>query len=79
MRHRECQSSPAVFEVFQEDLAKRIANGEQPCRGLGDVVARVTRATGIDKLVKRVTGGKDCGCKKRREKLNRAVPFKAAD
>ena len=35
-------------------------------RGLGDVVARVTKAVGIRECV---------GCKKRREALNRAVPF----
>jgi hypothetical protein len=38
----------------------------QPMRGLGDAVARVTGALGI----------RPCpGCDKRREGLNRAVPF----
>lgn len=37
-----------------------------PVRGLGDVVARMTKAVGI----------KPCGpCQKRREALNRMVPF----
>lgn len=46
--------------------------------GLGDAVAAVTEATGIAKAVHRLTGGK-CGCGKRREALNRLVPFKGAE
>ena len=39
-------------------------------RGLGDTVAKMTKAVGI----------KPCGgCKKRQEILNRAVPYKAKD
>lgn len=37
---------------------------------LGDTIAKVTKATGIDKLVKAVVGN-DCGCDERREKLNK--------
>ncbi len=48
----------------------------QPARGLGDVVAKVTHATGIDRLVKAVTGKKGCGCSKRQAALNAAVPFR---
>ncbi len=47
----------------------------QPSRGLGDVIAKVTHATGIDRLVKAVTGAKGCGCGKRQAALNSAVPF----
>ena len=41
--------------------------------GLGDVVAAVTRATGLDKVAKVVARatGRDCGCHKRRKALNR--------
>lgn len=39
----------------------------EPITGLGDVVAAVTKAVGI----------KPCGgCQKRRERLNRAFPFR---
>lgn len=38
--------------------------------GLGDVVEKVTKATGIKKMVETFTDGKDCGCQKRKEKLN---------
>ena len=46
--------------------------------GLGDVVEAVTKATGIKAAtdaVARATG-KDCGCKRRRDKLNKLVPFR---
>jgi hypothetical protein len=31
-------------------------------KGLGDTIASITKATGLDKLV-----GEDCGCKQRQE------------
>ena len=36
-------------------------------KGLGDSIAKVTRATGIKRVVDTVSKatGKDCGCKKR--------------
>ena len=37
--------------------------------GLGDTIEQVTKATGIDKLVKFVAG-EDCGCEERKNKLN---------
>lgn len=37
--------------------------------GLGDVVERVTEATGIKKAVKFIAG-EDCGCNERKEKMN---------
>lgn len=46
-----------------------------PSRGLGDVVAKVAQATGVAAVVKAVAG-EGCGCGKRREALNRAVPFR---
>ena len=40
--------------------------------GLGDVVEKVTKATGIKKMVELFTPeGKDCGCDERQEKLNK--------
>ena len=48
-----------------------------PMRGAGDLVEAVTRATGIKAAVdaaSKVTG-RDCGCRKRREALNRLLPF----
>lgn len=48
-----------------------------PSRGLGDTIAKVTRATGIDaavSIVEKVTGV-DCGCAGRVQSLNAAVPY----
>ena len=46
-------------------------------KGLGDVVEIVTEATGIKAATEWVakTTGKDCGCAKRKEALNKAFPF----
>lgn len=41
-------------------------------KGLGDMVEKFTESTGIKKLVDTFTpDGKDCGCDKRKEKLNK--------
>tara|TARA_R100001443_G_scaffold93288_3_gene99871 strand:+ start:3146 stop:3322 length:177 start_codon:yes stop_codon:yes gene_type:complete len=48
-------------------------------RGLGDTIAKVTKATGIDKLANsmaKAMGKEDCGCGQRRDTLNRAFPYK---
>ena len=39
-------------------------------KGLGDIVESITEATGIKKVVEVFANGKDCGCDKRKEKLN---------
>lgn len=51
----------------------------QESHGLGDTIAKVTNALGIDKLAEEVAqamGKEDCGCKKRQEKLNDMFPYK---
>ena len=47
-------------------------------KGLGDTIEKVTKATGIKRVVDAVSEatGKDCGCGKRRDALNRAFPYK---
>ena len=46
-------------------------------KGLGDAVEKVTKATGIKKVVDTVSKatGKDCGCGRRKDSLNRHIPF----
>jgi len=58
------------FEKFKK-------NHEQGSTGLGDTVAKVTRKTGIKKVVDKVFDklGKDCGCDKRQEKLNQIFRY----
>lgn len=43
-------------------------------KGLGDTVENITKATGIKKVVKFIAG-EDCGCDKRKEKLNKMFPY----
>ena len=46
-------------------------------KGLGDTIAKITKATGIKKVVDKVAKatGKDCGCAKRQNTLNRLFPY----
>ena len=46
-------------------------------KGLGDSVEKVLKATGIDKVAKKVLGD-DCGCEERKKKLNELFPYKKA-
>jgi len=51
---------------------------KKPSEGLGDTVARVTNALGIDKLAEKIAhlaGKEDCGCNRRRERLNELFPY----
>ena len=43
-------------------------------KGLGDTLEKVTKATGIKKIVEFVAG-EDCGCDKRKEKLNQLFSY----
>ena len=44
-------------------------------KGLGDTIAKVTKATGVEKIVKTFFGD-DCGCDQRRERLNKMFPYR---
>lgn len=46
-------------------------------KGLGDTVEKIATATGIKKVVDTIAAatGKDCGCNKRKDKLNRVFPY----
>jgi len=48
-------------------------------RGLGDTIEKITKATGIKRIVEGAAKavGKDCGCNKRKEKLNNILPYNA--
>ena len=52
---------------------------QKPSEGLGDTIAKVTNALGIDKLAEKIAhlfGKEDCGCERRKNKLNKWFPFK---
>ena len=42
-------------------------------KGLGDSIENVLKATGIDKVAKKVLG-EDCGCEERKKRLNQMFP-----
>ena len=46
-------------------------------KGLGDVIENIAESTGIKKVVETISkaAGKDCGCGKRKDTLNRAFPL----
>ena len=50
-------------------------------KGLGDTIEKITTATGIKRVAEAVSKatGKDCGCKKRKEALNRAFPYSSTE
>jgi len=69
-------------ELYYESLDKRtkeykewLASQDNQSEGLGDTIEKITEATGIKKAVKFIAG-EDCGCDKRKEKLNELFPYK---
>ena len=46
-------------------------------KGLGDSIEKITKATGIKKVVDTVSKviKKDCGCAERKDTLNRLFPY----
>ena len=60
---------------------KNKTNNEES-KGLGDTIAKITHATGLDIVAEKVAkamGKEDCGCNRRREKLNELFPYKTED
>ena len=49
----------------------------QESKGLGDTIHKITTATGIKKVVDKISGktGKPCGCGQRRDALNKMFPY----
>ena len=43
-------------------------------KGIGDTISKITKATGIDKVAKKILG-EDCGCDERKKKLNQMFPY----
>lgn len=57
------------YKNYKEWKAKFEAKQKEKEVGLGDVVEKITEATGIKKVVKSLFGD-DCGCEERKERLN---------
>ena len=62
------------YRAYKEYKKKFDAEQADKPKGLGDVVKSITKATGIDKLVKFIAG-EDCGCQERQEAMNKMFPF----
>jgi len=77
LRHQRTCSLGMAEDSTIPTACKTCDRYEPMVRGMGDFVAMVAKATGAEavaKQVERVTG-KPCGCGKRREALNRMIPF----
>jgi hypothetical protein len=68
-------------QEYLESLDKRTKEykeykqrADNQSKGLGDTIAKVTKATKIDKLVKFIAG-EDCGCDERQELLNKTFAY----
>jgi hypothetical protein len=55
-----------------------VKNNIMKSKGIGDTIEKITKATGIKTVVEAVAKarGKDCGCSKRKDDLNRKFPYK---
>ena len=53
-------------------------NVENQPKGFGDTVAKITKSTGIEKLVKFIAG-EDCGCDERKEILNKKFSYRTVN
>jgi hypothetical protein len=54
-------------------------NNMAKSEGLGDTIAKITRFFGIDKLADKIAhmlGYEDCGCSRRKNKLNKLFSYK---
>ena len=71
---------PLYGELPSKGVCGICAHYDGPARGLGDVVERAARVTGVRRIVKTVEQltGKKCGCDARRAALNSEIPFKSA-
>ena len=60
-----------------DHLLKHNCMKERKSKGLGDTIEKITKVTGIKKVVDTVSKvvNKDCGCDQRKEDLNRLFPY----
>lgn len=63
---------------MKKDYKKFKKNHAKASKGLGDTVEKITKATGIKKVVDKTFDalGKDCGCDKRQELWNKKFSYK---
>ena len=69
--YREYKEWKALKASYNE-LKESVSNKPE---GLGDTIAKVTGAIGLDKAVKAIAG-EDCGCDERKNKLNKIFKYR---
>ena len=62
-------------KAYRKYKAKFEREQSKKAKGLGDVVEKITEATGIKSIVKAIAGD-DCGCDERKERWNKKYKFK---
>ena len=65
-------------KAYKEWKAKFELENDSKSKGLGDTVEKITKATGIKKVVKAVFGD-DCGCNERKDRLNSIMSYKVVN
>jgi hypothetical protein len=82
MEKKRGRKRKIVTEVTEivKDEARELAQDvkKEVSEGLGDTLEKVFKATGIDKVAKWIAG-EDCGCDKRKERLNELFPYRKAN
>jgi hypothetical protein len=61
-------------KAYKEYKAQFDKQQDTKSKGFGDTIAKITKATGIEKVVKAVVG-EDCGCNERKETLNKLFKY----
>ncbi len=66
--------SNVELQYIAEGVYKKVPKS----RGLGDTIAKFTKATGIKYIVDKISEATNtnCGCSERQEKLNKILPYK---
>jgi hypothetical protein len=63
-------------------MKKKQQKTNKPSEGLGDTIAKITELLKIDELAQKIAeslGQEDCGCERRKDKLNELFPYKNKD
>tara|TARA_R110000764_G_scaffold125658_3_gene213126 strand:+ start:123 stop:614 length:492 start_codon:yes stop_codon:yes gene_type:complete len=63
------------WKAIKESYKALKENVEGKPKGLGDTIAKITKATGIDKVVKFIAGD-DCGCDERKAIFNKEFRYR---
>ena len=75
-RGRKRKIVTEVTEIVKHEAKELVQDvKKEVSEGLGDTLEKVFKATGIDKVAKWLAG-EDCGCDKRKEKLNKMFPYR---